>query len=242
MPTVGLIVPPQRSEVPPDAGLLYPMVSFRAIGLGLESMTLDGYEAAIGRLGLAGEQLAAEGVAAISVMGTSLTFFRGAGFNEKLRRDLSRATGLPTTTMSTAIVRGLRQLGVRQLIAVTAYSEEVNHRLRIFLAESGFALLSVTGLGITAMDGPQAVSETTLIASVLAAFEEAGGQMDGVLISCGGLRTVDVVEQLEIALDIPVVSSDLAGLWDVACLVRSARPVAGHGRLLARGMPMADIS
>ena len=62
---------------------------------------------------------------------------------------------------------------------------------------------------------------------------EAQPGADGILISCGGLVTLDAVRELEALLKVPVVSSSPAGFWD---LVRKAGLDArspGHGRLFA---------
>src|SRR5207253_280708 len=68
--------------------------------------------------------------------------------NEQLKATMHEASGLPTTTMSTGVVDGLRAMGVRRVAVGTAYIEEVNARLRQFLVDSGFDVLAVEGLGI----------------------------------------------------------------------------------------------
>ena len=50
----------------------------------------------------AAEHLARQGVEAISVMGTSLTFYKGAAVHRRLLEEMHRATGLPVSTMSQA--------------------------------------------------------------------------------------------------------------------------------------------
>jgi len=116
--------------------------------VGLERMTPEGYDKVIDRIVPAARQLASQGANAISVMGTSLTFYKGAAFNQQLKENITKATGLPSTTMSTAIVEGLKAVGGRRLAVATAYNEEVSGRLRVFLEESGFEVLTVKGMGI----------------------------------------------------------------------------------------------
>src|SRR5207344_2626163 len=82
---------------------------------------------------------------------TSLSFYRGYAFNEKLKATMHEASGLPTTTMSTGVVDGLRAMGVHRVAVGTAYIEEVNARLRQFLVDSGFEVLALEGLGIDAV-------------------------------------------------------------------------------------------
>ena len=108
-PVLGLIFPPKDYPVPPEALRLYPTgVKFLSRGIGLERLTPDGYDAAIPKVIPAAESLVRDGATAISVMGTSLTFYKGRAFNEDLTARVKKATGVPVTTMSTGIVDGLR--------------------------------------------------------------------------------------------------------------------------------------
>ena len=99
-PTLGLILPPKDYPVPPEALRLYPTgVKFLSRGIGLERLTPDGYDAAIPKVIPAAESLVRDGATAISVMGTSLTFYKGRAFNENLTAQVKKATGVPVTTI-----------------------------------------------------------------------------------------------------------------------------------------------
>jgi maleate cis-trans isomerase len=63
------------------------------------------------------------------------------------------------------------------------------------------------------------------------AAKEVSGA-DGVLISCGGLRTFEVIETLERDLGLPVVTSNQAALWAGLRMTNVKDPVQGYGRLL----------
>ena len=94
---------------------MYPSgIKFINAALGLKTMTPEGYDAVIDRIGPAGEKLAAQGANAVVLMGTSLSFYKGAAFNERLTETLKKATGLPATTMSTGVIEGLRTVGAKQ--------------------------------------------------------------------------------------------------------------------------------
>ena len=110
------------------ATLLYPSgVRFLAEGVGLQKMTADEYDRVFGRILPAAEKLAKEGSNAISVMGTSLTFYKGAEYEHQLKVNVTKATGLPSTTMSTGIVEGLKALNARRVAVATAYDEDHAH-------------------------------------------------------------------------------------------------------------------
>jgi arylmalonate decarboxylase len=174
--------------------------------------------------------LAGQGVDAIMVIGTSLTFYRGPEAHDRLLAELRQRTGLPVSTMSQAIIDGLREAGARRVAVATAYSEVVNNRLRELLAASGIETLALECFDLLEFGGPGKKSEADIIALSDTAVERAGGA-DGILISCGGLRTLGVAAPLEARHDIPVVSSATAAFWAAMRLVGDSGRIDGYGRL-----------
>ncbi|WPG36594.1 aspartate/glutamate racemase family protein [Variovorax sp. EBFNA2] len=232
-PHLGLIVPPAAGAVPVDGPLLYgDRIRFSAKGLGLGEISTRGYTEVIDSVIGKALELKAEGASAVSLMGTSLSFFRGVAFTRQLQREMEQATDLPCTTMSDAILAGLRHLKVRRVAVATAYIDEVNTQLRTYLEQSDFEPLALEGLAISDVQAVGQVSTEVLVDLCLKVFEDQPGA-DGLLISCGGLVTLDAVREVEARLQVPVVSSSPAGFWD---LVRTAGLDArspGQGRLFA---------
>lgn len=234
-PTLGMIFPPANTPVPPEARLMYPTgVRFLATGVGLERMTPEGYDKVFDRIVPAAQQLASQGANAISVMGTSLTFYKGAAFNQKLKESVTQATGLPSTTMSTAIVEGLKAVGGRRLAVATAYNEEVSRRLKVFLEESGFEVLVVKGMGIERFQDRAPVTQTELIDFSAGVWQSAPAA-DAILISCGALKTLEILAPLEQRCKVPVVSSMPHALWASVRLLGLSGKSPGYGTLLSKG-------
>ena len=147
-PTVGLIFPPANYPIPPDAGRLYPSgVNFIGNGLGFNGMTIESYNEAIPRAMPRAQELAAQGANLISVFGSSITFYKGAAFNQELVEKVTALTGLPATTQSNGLVDGLKHVNAKRVAVATAYTDIVTERLKIFLTEHGFDVLSTKGLG-----------------------------------------------------------------------------------------------
>ena len=233
-PTLGLILPPANLPVPPEAYEMYPAgVQFLALGLGLERMTPEGYDHVVDRIVPAAKKLASDGANAIDVMGTSLTFYKGAAFNQQLKESITKATGLPATTMSTAIVEGLKAVGGHRLAVATAYNDEVNHRLHTFLDESGFEVLALKGLGIERFEDRPPVTQAELIRFTLSVWKTAP-KADAILISCGALKTLEILAPLEKRCGVPVVSSLPHALWAGVRLLGLNGRAPGYGTLLSR--------
>jgi len=232
-PVIGMIVPPAAGAVPPEAYGLYPTgVRFAARGLGLGRMAMDDYSTAVERVREACRQLHQdEGAQALSLMGTSLSFFRGGAFNEELVEIMQDETGLPATTMSNSVRDALRAVGARRIAVGTAYSDEVNDRLRQFLVASGFEVATLTGMGIVGVQDVLRITPEDVTALGLRAYEMAEGPVDAVFVSCGGLPALHLSDALEDRLGLPVVASSTAGVWAAVRLLGIPGTAPGLGAL-----------
>ena len=231
--TIGLVVPFANDEVPFEGPLMYPGVRFVARGVGVRNLTPEGYQPAWDGILPAADYLAAQNVDAIMVIGTSLTFFRGPQQHDWLLGELRRRTGLPVSTMSQAIIDGLREVGAKRVAVATAYTEVVNLKLKELLAAAGFDVASLECFNILEFDGPSN-PRTKDEADIIALSERAVAKAEGVeaiLISCGGLRTLDITRPLEASHGIPVVSSATAAFWAAMRLVGESGRISGYGRL-----------
>jgi arylmalonate decarboxylase len=233
VPTLGLIFPVTR-PVPPEGLAMYPTgVKFLVADVGLKTMTPEGYDAVLDRIGPAGEKLAAQGANAVVLMGTSLSFYKGAAFNQRLTEILKKATGLPVATMSTGVIEGLRSVGAKRVVAATAYDDEVNRRLQVFLKESGFEVLGVKGLGIEKVEDVDRVTQAGLL-KFCVGVRETQPAANAILVSCGGLRTLEILAPLEQQGHIPAVSSTPHALWAGVRLLGLSGRAPGFGTLLTK--------
>lgn len=233
-PALGLIVPPAHGEVPVDGRLLYgDRIRFIARGLGLPAVSPGGFDTVIDTVVEKAKALRADGVGAISLMGTSISFYRGAAFTEQLRRAIADATGLPATTMSHAIVAALRELKVRRVAVATSYIDELNQRLVDYLTQAGFTVTAIEGLSITGVKEMGEVAPRVLFDLAERVWRQ-DSSADGIFISCGGLLTLDVLKPLEDKLGVPATASSPAGFWDLVRLAGLDASSPGFGRLFAR--------
>jgi arylmalonate decarboxylase len=235
--TIGLVVPFATDKVPDEGLVMYPDVTFVPRGVGVRALTPEGYDPAWRGILPAAEELARKDVDAIMVIGTSLTFYRGYEAHQRLLEDLRSRTGLPVSTMSEAVVDGLRAVGAQGIGVCTAYGDEVNGRLREFLIAAGFDVQALKGFGLMSFGDPGKKSEADIIALSDEVCAEAPAA-EGLLISCGGLRTLDVAKPVEAAHGIPVVSSTQAAFWKAVRLAGESGHVAGYGRLLEQSQPV----
>jgi arylmalonate decarboxylase len=232
-PTVGLIFPPLDYPIPPDAKELFPRgVRWIGNGVGLPGgMTFEGYEEAIPRVLPRAADLAREGANLVSVFGSSLTFYRGAEFNRELTDKVTALTGVPATTQSNGLVDGLKHVNARRVAVATAYIDDVTQRLKIFLEEHGFNVVATKGLGYERI--PEGAATQPSLHELGIAAYGAASKADALVMSCGALRTLDLIVPLEADIGVPVVSSTPHGLWHCARLVGLDAKVKGFGMVMA---------
>jgi arylmalonate decarboxylase len=231
-PMLGLVSPVDLA-VPPEAAIMYPTgISFQAASVGLKTMTPQGYDQVLDRIAPVAKELGSQGAQAIVLMGTSLSFYKGAAFNRELTQRMVTASGRPAVTMSTAVTEGLRSVGGKRLAVATAYDDEVNRRLQTYLHEEGFEVLTIRGLGIENVADIRNVTRDGLLKFSVEVVESARGA-DALLISCGGLRTLDLIEPIEQRCKIPVISSVPHALRAGVRLLGLSGRAPGYGRLLS---------
>jgi arylmalonate decarboxylase len=231
--TIGLVVPTANHEIPPEGPAMYPGVRFIARSAPVQDLTPAGYDPAWHGIMPAADYLVAQSVDAIMVIGTSLTFYRGPQAHRELLQELRSRTGLPVSTMSQSILDGLHEVGARRIAVATAYTDVVNRRLKELLAADGIDVAALTCFNIVEFAAPHKKTGADIIALAESVAVQAP-DAEAILISCGGLRTLEVARPLETKFGIPVVSSATAAFWAAMRLLGDSGRVEGYGQLFER--------
>ena len=230
---LGLIFPPAARGIPQEGLSLYgDNIEFLIENLGLGTMTPEGYDSVVDLIPEKAESLVSRGAEAIVLMGTSLSFYMGEEYNQLLTRRMQEVSGLPSITMSTAVIEGLLAVGSKRVVAATAYNDVVNSRLYAFLTEHNFEVLHIQGLGIEAMEDLAKVTQSQLLNFGVEVFNAANGA-DSILVSCGGLITLDILAPLEERIRVPAISSTPHSLFAGAGLLGIDANVFGYGSLIS---------
>jgi maleate isomerase len=142
---------------------------------------------------------------------------------------IQQASGCRTITTAQAITEALRQLKIQKLVLVSPYVKQTNEHEVRYLEECGFHTVHEHGLSLDS-DGYVAVTPEEWKNVTM---ENSRPDADGYLLSCTNTRTIEVIDELERALNKPVITSNQATLW--ACLNRLEIAYSNKalGRLLA---------
>lgn len=197
----------------------------------LHDVTVEGLAETVKQVERAAMELASAEVDVILQAGTAIAFFRGFGHDRELCQRINASTGIKATTSLTAVVDALTTLGIHRPAIATSYLADIDARLVDVLERSNFHVAAISGMGLKrSIDmGKVSPDETYRLARSVA---RSAPDADGILISCGNLRSFEAIEPLEHDTGLPVVSSNQAGLWQALRMVGVHDKLPNLGRLL----------
>ena len=198
----------------------------------IHDVTVDGLSETVKQVERAALELASAEVDVILQAGTAIAFFRGFGHDQELRQRIQGATGIKATTSLTAVVDALRTLKIQRPAIATSYLADIDARLAEVLEKSGFEVAAIRGMGLKkSIDMGKVSPEKTY--RLAREVVRLAPQADGILISCGNLRSFEAIEPLEKDTGLPVVTSNQAGLWQVLRMAGIKDHLTSLGRLLS---------
>ena len=133
-------------------------------------------------------------------------------------------------SLITGVIRALQAVNAKKLVIATPYLDEINLREVEYLEDAGFEVLSIAGLKLE-KDSDMVRVAPDFIADF--ALQQDCSNADAIFISCGALRTLDVVQQIEAQAGKPVIASNQAMIWDTLRLAGVDDQIKGYGRLLS---------
>lgn len=142
---------------------------------------------------------------------------------------IERATGIPAVTTIDGVMRALARLGARRVALFTPYPGEVVAEELRYLADHGIEVAAQRHLPCaTPVEQGSIPPERWL--ELVRDTNLAGAE--ALLFSCAGIGISPVIERIEQAAGLPVVTSNSALLRLVLERLGWPDPVPGHGRLL----------
>jgi maleate isomerase len=149
---------------------------------------------------------------------------------ERVARELSKgAIGAKPTSLIASVINALNVLKVRRLAVGTPYLDELNVMEKEYLEARGFQVLHIQGLNIT-NDADMVKVAPDFIKEFALRIDRP--EAEALFISCGALRTLDVVDDIEKAVQKPVIASNQAMIWQTLRMAGVADRINGYGRLL----------
>lgn len=134
------------------------------------------------------------------------------------------------TSLITGVMRALEAVGAKRIVVGTPYLDEVNQAEADYMSARGFDILDIQGLNLE-KDSDMVRVTPDFIREFAISLDRPDA--DVVFISCGALRTLDVIGEIEAAIGKPAICSNQAMIWDTLRLAGITDRFDGYGRLLS---------
>ena len=139
------------------------------------------------------------------------------------------APGAKATSLITGVIEALKTLGTQRIVVATPYLGPINQQEADYMTRAGFDVLSITGLELERDSDMVRVSPGFIREFALSVNR---ADADAIFVSCGALRTLDVIDQIEQRAGKPVVASNQAMIWHTLRLAGITDRIEGYGELL----------
>jgi len=190
----------------------------------------EAYKEALSQLDACARELARRFCDFIIHGGAPLVMSQGKGFETQLIDRLREITGAPCTTSIVAAMDAFRALDATRLAVVDPYPPELNEKMVGYLTDWGFDVASVVSLGTTFTESSVA-SIGDIYRAAKRAVKEAGNAT-GIFIPCANFPVVDVIEDIETDLGLPVISNITSQLYVAFKSIGMREKIDGYGKLL----------
>ncbi|MCG8335596.1 MAG: arylmalonate decarboxylase [Proteobacteria bacterium] len=145
--------------------------------------------------------------------------------NEALSRGVHHAK--PTSLIS-GVLQALRAFKATKIVIASPYLDDVNTLEANYLEDQGFEILEFQGMNILHDSDIRRV-DPKFIKDY--AKKTDCDEAEAIFISCGGLRSIEIIDALEQEVGKPVVTSNQAMFWNTLRMAGIKDKIEGYGRL-----------
>ena len=140
----------------------------------------------------------------------------GPGYDKKMCEEIADASGAKKgSTTSTAVLEALKVMGAKNISIVTPTDDDVNQMEKDFFQANGYHVLSIAGYKTADPKNPMLIPRIPPEVIYHFAAEHVDPKADTLLISCCGLNIMEIIDQLENRLGIPVINSNQCTIWAI---------------------------
>lgn len=135
-------------------------------------------------------------------------------------------------TLVTGVVDALRELKVKKIVVGTPYLDEINTKEAEFLYSKGFEIINIQGLNLsTGIEFGKVTPEYWK----KFALEINDINADAIFLSCGGVRSTEVINEIENIIEKPVITSNQAQVWSCLRKAKIKDKIQGFGKIFNYG-------
>jgi len=250
---VGFISPPAWFDISPTEFLrIAPrntIVIQTVMRLPDFDYSVESFLNSVPELGTCFDSLAATGANVVVQFGYPFSLVHGWKKAQKIQKNIQKNKDAQFVMMGVEIVHALRHLNCKSIaVASTYYSAETSKMLHEYLMEAGLNILQSENwqsqniakdidsgmfIGEGELDPMNWQTPVHAVEKAVRTVSQNAPDADGILVTGGGMRLLDIVEGLEKEVSKPIIGGDLALYWGILRRLGIKEGVRGHGKLLA---------
>lgn len=191
----------------------------------LQNMTKDAVYGA--------ELLAAATPDVISFIATAPCFVIGVEKERALLEQMESRTGIKAVSGGTSVAEGLRFLGVKKMSMYVPTNEEITRMTVKYFEDQGFEVCAYDSVYEENETNINRMSPQEIYGNVLKLYKRCP-EVEGIFITGGCFRTLEVLDILEKDTGIPMVTTTPANMFRCLQVIGLKDPIYGFGQLLEK--------
>jgi maleate isomerase len=229
---LGFIIPSSNRMVEPDMFRFLPAdIVPHFIRIGMTNRHRAPLDQLLPRILEAADLLNDSKCDAIVFQCTGTSMSGGVDMDKRVTQEITRTTGRPSLSTASAVSDALAALGAKRIAFISETPQARHDRKRVYLEEAGFEIVADKAAGLSGSDEYCSTPPSFWYDTAVALKNPAA---DAYFISCANIQSTAIIEQLEHALDRPVITSNQAALWSALRIIGLRDAVPHLGRLLSR--------
>ena len=227
---IGLLAPSSNTTVETEFFRALPDgVTLHTARLPITTVTPESIGKMADSLDVESALLASADVDVIILGATAPSFLKGLGYDKEVSDRITRVTGKPATTTSTAMLEAFKALGITRIALGSAYSPQVNDMCANFI--------EANGVKVVAKDGLNVIDNLEIGRLDVQTAFDLGKKVDcpeaqAIVLACTNWKSMAIIEQLEQTLGKPVLSTTQVSIWGALKKIGYGGSIAGFGQLL----------
>jgi len=152
-------------------------------------------------------------------------------FNPGLEARVAEAVGIPVKSAVSSVVAALRALSSKRLLLVTLFAADMNAVIAKHLESDGFAVFFGPAFDKDRRPGVD-IEPRELSRKVEDSFRQ-NPSAEAIYFQGATLDPLPIIQKLEDSLNVPVVTSNTAMIWNILSKLSLRFAIAGYGKLLS---------
>ena len=151
------------------------------------------------------------------------------GFDKIKSQILKSKPDAYVTTPITAALRAFKKLNIGKIAILTPYPKVINQTVYNYLYDRKIKIDTFRGFNLKYDSDIAKVDQQHLIKTIK---DIDTSNIDAIFVSCTALRILEILQEVEDSIKIPIISSNQAIIWDSIRSVKIKSSIDGFGKLL----------